>query len=127
MRRRLLERALVDLQRRIGRLEQLGSPALIPGLVWIETLDPEERNAMSPDDRIVEDFYLNEKSGSVMICERITNNLSDVGKEFPDGSWDRSRLPSTNAPPKRLVWRARPVPSGVRHPAGCLESVVEST
>jgi hypothetical protein len=127
MRRRLLERALVDLQRRIGRLEQLGSPALIPGLVWIETLDPEERNAMSPDDRIVEDFYLNEKSDSVMICERITNNLSDVGKEFPDGSWDRSRLPSTNAPPERLVWRTRPVPSGVRHPAGCPESVVEST
>ena len=104
MRRRLLERAFVALQRRIVRLEQIGSPAWIPGLVWIETLDPTERDAMSPNDRIVEDFFLNEKARPVMICERITNNLSDVGKEFPNGSWDRSRLPSTCGPPTRVIW-----------------------
>ena len=126
MRRRLLERALVDLQRRIGRLEPPGSPALNPRLVWVETVDPEERNSMSPNDRIVEDFFLNEKARPVMICERITNNPSDVGKEFPNGSWDRSRLPSISAPPKRLIWRTRP-PSSSRGPAGCLESAVEST
>jgi hypothetical protein len=104
MRRRMLETALVALQLRIVRLEQIGSPAWIPGLVWIETLDPTERNAMSPDDRIVEDFYLNEKGSSVMICERMTHDLSDVGREFADGSWDRSRLPSTCGPPKGVIW-----------------------
>ena len=113
MRRRILERALVELQRRIVRLEQIGSPAWIPGLVWIETLDPTERNAMSPDDRIVEDFYLNEKGSSVMICERMTNELSDVGKNFPDGSWDRSRLPSTCGPVKGVIWTRRFVLSDV--------------
>ncbi|SRR5258708_29337474 len=113
MRRRMLERALVDLQRRIVLLEQIGSPAWIPGLVWIETLDPAERNAMSSDYRIVEDFYLNEKARLVMICERMTNELSDVGKDFPDGSWDRSRLPSPCGTPKCLVWTRRLVLSRV--------------
>ena len=104
MRRRMLERALAALQLRIVRLEQIRSPAWTPGLVWIETLDPTEKNAMSPDDRIVKDFYLNEKGISVMICERMTNEMSDVGKDFPDGSWDRSRLPSTCGTPKVIIW-----------------------
>src|SRR5438270_9510634 len=103
MRKRLLQRSVPDLQRRIERLEQLGSPASTAGLVWVETLDPEEKNAMSPDDRIVEDFYV-ESARVVMICERITHDVSDQGKDFPEGSWDRSRLPSTITRPTRIRW-----------------------
>jgi hypothetical protein len=105
VRRRLLQRAVVDLQRRIERLEQLGSPASMDRLVWIETVDPEEKNAMSPDDRIVEDFYLNEKADVVMISERITHEVSDLGEHFPDGSWDRSRLPTRITTPTRIRWK----------------------
>jgi hypothetical protein len=83
MRKTALQRAIGILEKRIERLEELNSePVLIPGLVWVESVDQEQKDAMTSDQRIVEDHYEDEERRVVMACERITKDPGDVGKVF---------------------------------------------
>ena len=58
--------------------------------MWNESLDPEERDNLGPDQRVVVDHYLDEGGRVLRACERITSDPADLGTDFSDGSWDRA-------------------------------------
>ncbi len=109
MRRSLMHGILRNLEWRIAQLESCAVAQLIPGLAWIQPLDAELRNAMAPNERIVEDIYEDEEGHPLMISERITSDSSDLGWSYPHGAWDRSHVPLKASAPEGLrIMKARP-------------------
>ena len=85
-----MKKILKDLAQRVAQLEQSSRPA--PGLIVTQSVEEQRRDALSPSERIVEDYYLDDAMKIVMICERITTDAADEGKWFPDGSWNREQF-----------------------------------
>jgi len=111
-----MRNTLKDLKRRVARLELLLSPLLRPGWVWVESLEPAERDGLATNERIVRDHYHDAAGETVMASERITGDPSDVGKRFPDGSWDRKSFDACKRHTEnvRVVWRTNPSKEGTQ-------------
>ena len=88
-----------DLEKRVAELEKHSRPPRAPGLVWVQSLDPAKRASLKPGQRIVKDLYLDAAGKTVMTRERITAKPSDLGKRFPDGTWDSTYLDERCADP----------------------------
>jgi hypothetical protein len=71
-----------DLLRRLERREARQPPLQVSGLFWPnETVDP---RALAPNERIVEDWYLDSDNGVRWTIERITTDPSDQGWNYRD-------------------------------------------
>ena len=88
-----------DLEKRVAELEKHSRPPRAPGLIWIRELGPKARAGLGPGERIVKDLYLDAAGKTVMTRERITGKPSDLGKRFPDGTWDSTYLDECWADP----------------------------
>ena len=110
--------ALKDLERQVSELEQAFKTLTAPGLAWRIPLEPAERAALAPGQRIVEDSYEKGEgklAKTVMRWERITSDPSDRGRTFPEGGWSRKAIREYQAynanalyhpsPVDRVVWK----------------------
>jgi hypothetical protein len=96
-----------DLEKRLASLEKRSSPPRAPGLIWVESLEAAKRASLKPGQRIVKDLSLDAAGKTVMTRERITGKPSDLGKRFPDGTWDSTYLDECWADPLqpiRITW-----------------------
>ena len=73
-------------------MEQHFHPVVPRGLILSMRLEPAERNALKPNELIVEDQYEDAEGELVMTRERITADPSDIGICFPRRSWSRKDL-----------------------------------
>jgi hypothetical protein len=106
-RRTEMRNILKEFEKRVAALEVRFCAPRSPGLVFTQPLDPAERAGLGPGQRIVEDHYLDAAGKKAMTRERITENPSDLGKRFLDGSWDSLYLDRWKIGPKesiRVVW-----------------------
>ena len=98
---------LKEFEKRVAALEVRFCAPRTPGIVLMETLDSIKRAGLGPGQQIVEDSYLDAAGKTVMIRERITQNPSDLGKWFLDGSWDSTYLDRWKPDPRepmRMFW-----------------------
>lgn len=100
---------LKHLQKQLAELHQDFHPPQPPGMVWTDALEQAERDGLAPDERIVEDYYLDAAGKEVIIKERISADPSDRAKDFPYGYWDPEYLDAFNRSYKitGIVWRTQ--------------------
>jgi hypothetical protein len=71
-----------DLLRRLEKLESRQSRLQVDGLFWPnEIVDPQ---TLAPNERIVEDWYLDSDNGIRWTIERITTDPADQGWNYRD-------------------------------------------
>ena len=84
-----MRQSLKNMEKQIAKLEKGFHPVHDPNIIVPERLSDADRKNVKPNERIVEDYYQEPDGRTVIWKERITADPSDMGKDFPHGSWDR--------------------------------------
>jgi hypothetical protein len=87
-----MKQSLKNMEKQIAKLEKGFHPVHDPKIIVPEPLSDAARKKVKPNERIVEDYYQEPDGRTVIWKERITADPSDMGKDFPHGSWDRRIL-----------------------------------
>jgi hypothetical protein len=80
------------IEARIANLQHRFQPPLDPDGRFEQRLGQAVHNSLAPNERVVEDCYQDIDGETVVTLERVTVNPTDLGKYFPDGSWDREKI-----------------------------------
>src|ERR1700733_6675989 len=107
LRRTNMRQNLKNIEKQLAKLEKGFHPVHDPRIIISELLNDADRKNVKPNERIVEDYYQEPDGRTVIWKERITADPSDLGKDFPHGSWDRRELDAYYRRPHqitRIVW-----------------------